>query len=151
MPIFRVKSIKIFTGQKKFTRTPSAHPWQIWGMIFVSISFTATPSPPSVSFYLFISSLSPQLLPSLSESLSLFILSSYPLFFSTLALTLSSDPLTLFKKMNYVKWLLEIQWIVDDFYEDYTHLAKDLIWISKYPIWISKYPTWISKYSMDSE
>ena len=32
MPIFRVKSVKIYTGQKKFTRTPSARPWQIWGM-----------------------------------------------------------------------------------------------------------------------
>ena len=33
MPIFRVKSVKIYTGQKKFTRTPSARPWQISGMI----------------------------------------------------------------------------------------------------------------------
>ena len=32
MPIFRVKFVKIYTGQKKFTRTPSARPWQIWGM-----------------------------------------------------------------------------------------------------------------------
>ena len=32
MPIFRVKSVKIYTGQKKFTRTPSACPWQISGM-----------------------------------------------------------------------------------------------------------------------
>ena len=32
MPIFCVKSVKIYTGQKKFTRTPSARPWQIWGM-----------------------------------------------------------------------------------------------------------------------
>ena len=32
MPIFRIKSVKIYTGQKKFTRTPSARPWQIWGM-----------------------------------------------------------------------------------------------------------------------
>ena len=33
MPIFRVKSVKIYTGQKKFTRTLSARPWQIWGMV----------------------------------------------------------------------------------------------------------------------
>ena len=32
MPIFRVKSVKSYTGQKKFTLTPSARPWQIWGM-----------------------------------------------------------------------------------------------------------------------
>ena len=33
LPIFRVKSVKIYTGQKKFTRTLSVRPWQIWGMI----------------------------------------------------------------------------------------------------------------------
>ena len=32
MPIVCVKSVKIYTSQKKFTRTPSARPWQIWGM-----------------------------------------------------------------------------------------------------------------------
>ena len=32
MPIFCVKSVKIYTGQKKFTRTSSVRPWQIWGM-----------------------------------------------------------------------------------------------------------------------
>ena len=32
MPIFRVKSVKIYTGQKKFTRTCPWRPWQIWGM-----------------------------------------------------------------------------------------------------------------------
>ena len=35
MPIFRVKAVKIYTGQKKFTRTPSARPWQIWGMLII--------------------------------------------------------------------------------------------------------------------
>ena len=33
MPIFRVKSVKIYTGQKKLTRTSSVRPWQIWGML----------------------------------------------------------------------------------------------------------------------
>ena len=33
MPIFRVKSVKIYTGQKKFTRTCPWRPWQIWGMV----------------------------------------------------------------------------------------------------------------------
>ena len=32
MPIFRVKSVKIYTGQKKFTRVYSWLSWQIWGM-----------------------------------------------------------------------------------------------------------------------
>ena len=32
MPIFRVKSVKIYTGQKKFTRIYSWRSWQIWGM-----------------------------------------------------------------------------------------------------------------------
>ena len=32
MPIFRVKSVKIYTGQKKFTRVYPWLPWQIWGM-----------------------------------------------------------------------------------------------------------------------
>ena len=32
MPIFRVKSVKIYTGQKKFTREYPWDPWQIWGM-----------------------------------------------------------------------------------------------------------------------
>ena len=32
MPIFRVKSVKIYTGQKKFTLTCPWRPWQIWGM-----------------------------------------------------------------------------------------------------------------------
>ena len=32
LPIFCVKSVKIYTGQKKFTRTSSVRPWQIWGM-----------------------------------------------------------------------------------------------------------------------
>ena len=34
MPIFRVKSVKIYTGQKKFTRIYSWRSWQIWGMTF---------------------------------------------------------------------------------------------------------------------
>ena len=33
MPIFRVKSVKIYTGQKKFTRVYPWDPWQIWGML----------------------------------------------------------------------------------------------------------------------
>ena len=32
MLIFRVKSVKIYTGQKKFTRVYPWDPWQIWGM-----------------------------------------------------------------------------------------------------------------------
>ena len=32
MPIFRVKSVKIYIGQKKFTRIYSLRSWQIWGM-----------------------------------------------------------------------------------------------------------------------
>ena len=32
MPIFRVKSVKIYTGQKKFTRASLVGSWQIWGM-----------------------------------------------------------------------------------------------------------------------
>ena len=33
MPIFRVKSVKIYTSQKKFTRVYPWLPWQIWGMV----------------------------------------------------------------------------------------------------------------------
>ena len=32
MPIFCVKSVKFYTGQKKFTRIYPWDPWQIWGM-----------------------------------------------------------------------------------------------------------------------
>ena len=32
LPIFRFKSVKIYTGQKKFTRIYSWRSWQIWGM-----------------------------------------------------------------------------------------------------------------------
>ena len=32
MPIFRIKSVKVYTGQKKFTRIYPWDPWQIWGM-----------------------------------------------------------------------------------------------------------------------
>ena len=32
MPIFCVKSVKIYTGQKRFTRIYSWRSWQIWGM-----------------------------------------------------------------------------------------------------------------------
>ena len=35
MPIFCVKSVKIYTGQKKFTRTCSWGSWQISGMIMI--------------------------------------------------------------------------------------------------------------------
>ena len=34
LPIFCVKSVKIYTGQKKFTRTCPWRPWQISGMVF---------------------------------------------------------------------------------------------------------------------
>ena len=37
MPIFRVKSVKIYTGQKKFTRTCSWGSWQISGMLLFKI------------------------------------------------------------------------------------------------------------------
>ena len=33
MPIFRVKSVKIYTGQKNFTRAPLVGSWQISGML----------------------------------------------------------------------------------------------------------------------
>ena len=33
LPIFRVKSVKNYTGQKKFTREFSWISWQIWGML----------------------------------------------------------------------------------------------------------------------
>ena len=36
MPIFRVKSVKIYTGQKKFTRIYSWRSWQISGMHGIS-------------------------------------------------------------------------------------------------------------------
>ena len=35
LPIFRVKSVKIYTGQKKFTRACSWRSWQISGMVKV--------------------------------------------------------------------------------------------------------------------
>ena len=37
MPIFCVKSIKIYTGQKKFTRVYPWDLWQIWGMCWYPI------------------------------------------------------------------------------------------------------------------
>ena len=36
MPIFRVKSVKIYTGQKKFTRVYPWYLWQIRGMVTAS-------------------------------------------------------------------------------------------------------------------
>ena len=36
LPIFRVKSVKNYTGQKKITRTCPWRPWQISGMAFLS-------------------------------------------------------------------------------------------------------------------
>ena len=42
MPIFRVKSVKIYTGQKKFTRVYPWLPWQIWGMIRNAIETNTT-------------------------------------------------------------------------------------------------------------
>ena len=33
MPIFCIKSVKIYTGQKKITRVYPWDPWQIWGMV----------------------------------------------------------------------------------------------------------------------
>ena len=38
MPIFRVKSVKIYTGQKKFTRVYPWNPWQIRGMRWSKVS-----------------------------------------------------------------------------------------------------------------
>ena len=46
MPIFRVKSVKIYTGQKKFTRTSSVRPRQIWGMT-ICIVFRVYPDNPN--------------------------------------------------------------------------------------------------------
>ena len=39
LPIFRVKSLKIYTGQKKFTRTCPWRPWQISGMLLGNVFF----------------------------------------------------------------------------------------------------------------
>ena len=33
LPNFRIKSVKVYTGQKKFTRIYSWGSWQIWGMV----------------------------------------------------------------------------------------------------------------------
>ena len=44
MPIFRVKSVKIYTGQKKFTRTCPWRPWQIWGMVTIVTILTIVTS-----------------------------------------------------------------------------------------------------------
>ena len=47
MPIFRVKSVKIYTGQKKFTRICSWGSWQISGMISMfSMCAELTPRAP---------------------------------------------------------------------------------------------------------
>ena len=40
LPIFRVKSVKIYTGQKKFTWEFSWLSWQIWGMVLNRRSMT---------------------------------------------------------------------------------------------------------------
>ena len=48
MPIFRVKSVKIYTGQKKFTRVYPWDPWQIWGM---TIAFQSMCVNAKSSFY----------------------------------------------------------------------------------------------------
>ena len=37
LPIFRVKSVKIYTGQKKFTRASLVGSWQIWGMLLPTL------------------------------------------------------------------------------------------------------------------
>ena len=37
MPIIRVKSVKIYTSQKKFTRGYLWLPWQIWGMKWAAL------------------------------------------------------------------------------------------------------------------
>ena len=42
MPIFRVKSVKIYTGQKKFTQVYPWDPWQIWGMCIAYITILHT-------------------------------------------------------------------------------------------------------------
>ena len=45
MPIFRVKSVKIYIGQKKFTREFSWLLWQIWGMDTAGQSASLRPIP----------------------------------------------------------------------------------------------------------
>ena len=42
LPIFRVKSVKIYTGQKKFTQIYSWRLWQIWGMCWCTKSCKTT-------------------------------------------------------------------------------------------------------------
>ena len=39
LPIFCIKSLKIYTGQKKFTREYPWLPWQIWGMRYPFLEF----------------------------------------------------------------------------------------------------------------
>ena len=48
MPIFRVKSVKIYTGQKKFTRVFPWRPWQISGMTGCSIQVNFCPCDPII-------------------------------------------------------------------------------------------------------
>ena len=50
MPIFRVKSVKNYTGQKKFTRVYPWDPWQIWGMQVVCKVLTNFKSAPKVIY-----------------------------------------------------------------------------------------------------
>ena len=50
MPIFCVKSVKNYTGQKKFTRVYPWDPWQIWGMQVVCKVLTNFKSAPKVIY-----------------------------------------------------------------------------------------------------
>ena len=51
MPIFRVKSVKIYTGQKKFIRIYSWRSWQIWGMtIIIQNKISDRKNPQSILF-----------------------------------------------------------------------------------------------------
>ena len=43
MPIFCIKSVKIYTGPKKFTRVYPWLPWQIWGMCWMGIICRSSP------------------------------------------------------------------------------------------------------------
>ena len=54
LPIFRVKSVKIYTGQKKFTRASLVGSWQKWGVVImkpvtICVSSALNTSSPSSS------------------------------------------------------------------------------------------------------
>ena len=54
MPIFRIKSVKIYTGQKKFTRVYPWDPWQIRGMVYMRRRDILIRIPPSYRHIVFI-------------------------------------------------------------------------------------------------